>query len=68
MTASDKIAKGEPVFLFFDFENLFARVEEDGCFLKRKGEEEYRVDRDTTLLIEAILNNNQISKEKYLKG
>lgn len=68
MTASDKIAKGEPVFLFFDFENIFARVEGEGCFLKRKGEEEYKVDCDTTLLTEAILNNNQISKEKYLKG
>ena len=68
MRASDKIAKGESVFLFFDFEDIFARVEKDGCFLKHKGGIEYKVDCSIKLLTEAILNNNQITKEEYLKG
>ena len=68
MRASDKISKGESVFLFFDFEDIFARVESDGCFLKRKGRTEYKVDCSIKLLTEAILNNNQITEDEYRRA
>lgn len=56
-------------FLLNDYEDAVVRFEErDGqnvWFLKFKGEKEFQVDRSHRLVVDAILENAQITKEEY---
>lgn len=63
----DKISSGKPVFLKYDFENAVVRFDpvSNNVYVKFKGEDEFLSQIGSTIVTEAILSFNEITKKEY---
>ena len=63
----DLISSGKPVYLKYDFENAVVRFdpETSSFFVKFKGEDEFIANQESSIVTEAILGFNEITKSEY---
>lgn len=63
----DLISSGKPVYLKYDFENAVVRFdpETSSFFVKFKGEDEFIAKQESSIVTEAILGFNEITKSEY---